>query len=437
VTRRRTLNTWVGVLACAAYAGAAATSAQRRDVFVASRDHPAIAYTKAAVTDPIYQLNRRIQSGAVRLARDGPNGYLKSLLAALEIPIESQSLVFSQTSFEGKLITPKNPRAVFFSDTVSVGNVHGSDAIELGAHDPTQGVIFYTLSQAAAEKPQLVRDNTCLACHLSWDTLGVPGFFVLSTFPMSDDKNAYASGFTADHRSTLVDRWGGWYVTGKPGPLRHMGNVPVIVHGQPDLQSRTPVLASLEGKFDTKAYLSPYSDVVALMVLEHQTHMTNLLTRIGWEARLAAHARSNAADATPRQRDDAAARVREAASDLVDYMLFVDEAPFAGAIRGSSGFAEKFSAQGPRDGKGRSLKQLDLDRRLMRYPCSYMIYTPAFDALPQDARSAIYQRMWQILSGKETGKQYAALSRADRQAIVEILKATKKDLPAYFQPVTR
>ena len=417
--------------------GAAAVLAQRRDVFVASRDHPAIAYTKAPVSDPIYQLSRRIQSGAVRLERDGPNGYLKSLLAALQIPIESQSLVFSQTSAEGKLITPRNPRAVFFADTVAVGNVHGSDAIELAAQDPAQGVIFYTLSQAPAEKPQLTRDNTCLGCHLSWDTLGVPGFFVLSTFPMSDDKNAYASGFTADHRSTLVDRWGGWYVTGKPGPLRHMGNVPVVVHGQPDLQVRTPVLASLEGKFDTKTYLTPYSDVVALMVLEHQTHMTNLLTRVGWEARLAAYDRSNAADATPRQRDDAAARVREAASDLVDYMLFVDEAPFAGAIRGSSGFAEKFSAQGPRDGKGRSLKQLDLDRRLMRYPCSYMIYTPAFDALPADARGAVYQRMWQILSGQETGKKYAVLPRADRQAIVEILKETKKDLPAYFQIVAK
>ena len=104
---------------------------------------------------------------------------------------------------------------------------------------------------------------------------------------------------------------------------------------------------------------------------------------------------------------------------------------------GSSGFAEKFSGQGPRDSKGRSLRQLDLDRRLMRYPCSYMIYTAAFDALPPDTKSAVYQRMWLILSGKETAKKYAVLSRADRQAIVEILKETKKDLPAYFQPVTQ
>jgi hypothetical protein len=427
------------VLVSALCTCAAAVLAQRRDVFVASRDHPAIAYTKGSVTDPVYQLNRRIQDGTVRLQFEGTNGYLKSVLAALEIPIESQSLVFSQTSLEEKLINPRNPRAVYFGDTAAVGIVHGSDTLELAAQDPAQGVVFYTLPQSPAGKPKLTRDDSCLGCHLSWDTLGVPGFFVLSTFPMSDDKNAYANGFVADHRSPLAERWGGWYVTGKPGPLRHMGNVPVIVHGKPDVQAPgSPVQASLDNKFDTKTYLSPYSDVVALMVLEHQTHMTNLLTRMGWEARLAAYERSNPSPAgTPRQRDDAVARVRETAADLADYMLFVDEAPFAGSIRGSSGFAEKFATQGPRDSKGRSLRQLDLDRRLMRYPCSYMIYTPAFDALLPDAKNAVYQRMWQILSGQETGKKYAVLSRADRQAIVEILRETKKDLPAYFQSVTR
>ena len=404
----------------------AAVLAQRRDVFVASRDHPAIAYSRGPVADPVFQLERRLEDGSVRLQFDKPNGYLKSLLAALDIPIESQSLVFSETSFESKLINPRNPRSIFFNDSVSVGWVHGSDALEVAAQDPTQGVIFYTLAQTPSTTPKLTRDNSCLACHLSWDTLGVPGLFVISTFPMSDDKNAYANGFVADHRSPLPERWGGWYVTGKPGgPLRHMGNVPVIVHGKVDPEARpaSPVLASLDGKFDLTTYLSPYSDIVALMVLEHQTHMTNLITRLGWEARLAASARGN---------PDAAARMREAADDLVDYLLFAEEAPLVGSIRGTSGFAEKFAARGPRDSKGRSLHQLDLDRRLMRYPCSYMIYTPAFDALPADARNAVYQRMWQVLSGKDTNKKYSTLSPADRQAIVEILKETKKGLPAYF-----
>jgi hypothetical protein len=426
VTRRGRFNFLLALLAGLAAAGAATALAQRRDAFVASRDHPAIAYTRGPVADGVSKLESRIQAGSVQLKFERPNGYLRSLLAALDIPIESQTLVFSETSAEAKLINPRNPRSIFFNDTVSVGWVHGSDALEVAAADPVQGVIFYTLAQTPAAKPTLARDDSCLACHLSWETLGVPGIFVISTFPMSDDKNAYASGFTADHRSPVAERWGGWYVTGKPGPLRHMGNVPVIVHGKVDPEPRatSPVLASLDGKFDASTYLSPYSDVVALMVLDHQTRMTNLLTRVGWEARLAASDRGN---------PDAAARMREAATDLVDYLLFVDEAPFSSSIRGSSGFAEKFAAQGPRDSKGRSLRQLDLDHRLMRYPCSYMIYSPAFDAMPPDARAFVYQRMWQILSGKETGKRYASFARADRQAIVEILKDTKKNLPAYFQ----
>jgi hypothetical protein len=129
--------------------------------------------------------------------------------------------------------------------------------------------------------------------------------------------------------------------------------------------------------------------------------------------------------------------VRDAARDLVDYLLFIDEAPIGRRIEGSSGFAAQFSAQGPRDTKGRSLRQLDLERRLLRFPCSYMIYSEAFDALPSVAKDAVYGRMWQILSGRETDTRYARLSVADRQAIVEILRDTKKDLPDYFQASTR
>jgi hypothetical protein len=249
---------------------------------------------------------------------------------------------------------------------------------------------------------------------------------VLSTFPMLDDKNAYATGLVADHRTSFEQRWGGWYVTGKAPPPLHMGNVPVLQSASQLAKppARPPQLQSMQGRFDTTAYPSVYSDVVALMVLEHQTHMTNLLTRLGWEARLAGQKRAGID------------RVQEAASDLVDYMLFVDEAPILGKIEGSSGFAETFSAEGPRDSKGRSLRQLDLEHRLMRFPCSYMVYTEAFDALPPSAKDAVYTRMWQILSGQDRNARYTRLSVADRRAIVEILRETKKTLPAYFQTVT-
>jgi hypothetical protein len=421
-----------GGLLVVAVSGAALIG-QRLDVFVASRDHPAIDYSSGPVRDPVSALNRRIEDGAGQLSFEATSGYLRSVLKALEIPIESQVLVFSQTSAQSSQISLRNPRAIFFNDSVMIGWVRGTDHLEVAAGDPRQGVIFYTLGQSTAGKPAFKRDDTCLQCHLTWDTLGVPGVQVLSTFPMSDDPNAYASGFVADHRSPLDQRWGGWYVTGKSVPIRHMGNVPVI---QPAAMlakgpALPPKLESLAGQFDTKAFLSPYSDIVALMVLEHQTHMTNLLTRIGWEMRLASY------EAQKTHASEVTDRVRSATRDLVDYLLFVDEAPLTSRLQGSSGFAEKFSAEGPRDSLGRSLRQLDLERRLMRYPCSYMIYSGAFDALPDLAKDLVYRRMWQILSGEEKEAPYTRLSLVDRQAIVQILRETKKGLPEYFRPLTR
>jgi hypothetical protein len=273
----------------------------------------------------------------------------------------------------------------------------------------------------------LKRNNDCLACHLSWDTLGVPGLMVESVHPLPDEIS-YVNGYTTIHASPLEQRWGGWWVTGNHGGVRHMGNIPVMPEdkGKLKLASPTRVLATVDGQFDLAGYPTPYSDVVAQMVLAHQLRMTNMLTRVGWEARVAAAAPSA----------DASARVREAASDLVDYLLFVDESPFVGAMQGSSGFAEWFAKQGPRDPQGRSLRDFDLRRRLFKYPCSYMIYTPAFDALPANAKDAVYTRMWDVLSGREKKQPYASrLPLADRQAIIQILRATKKDLPAYIQPL--
>ena len=404
----------------------AGVTAQRRDAFVLSRDHAAIRYTVADAKDPGAALNRRLQSGAASLKFEPASGYLRSLLDALGVPVESQALVFSQTSFQAKKINYRNPRAVYFNDTVSVGWVRGGDILEVAAQDPTQGVIFYQLDQKETRSPALKRNNDCLACHLSWNTLGVPGLMVESVHPLPDEIS-YVNGYTTIHASPLEQRWGGWWVTGNHGGVRHMGNIPVmpVDKGKLKLASPTRVLANVDGQFDLAGYPTPYSDVVAQMVLAHQVRMTNMLTRVGWEARVAAAAPSA----------DASARVREAASDLVDYLLFVDEAPFVGAMQGSSGFAEWFAKQGPRDPQGRSLREFDLRRRLFKYPCSYMIYTPAFDALPANAKEAVYSRMWDVLSGKEKKQPYASrLSVTDRQAIIQILRATKKDLPAYIQP---
>jgi hypothetical protein len=242
-------------------------------------------------------------------------------------------------------------------------------------------------------------------------------------------------GHTAvDHRLPFDQRWGGWYVTGRHGPMGHMGNVDVGTLGR--AQPPVNTLTSLGGKLDMTGYLSSHSDIAALMVFEHQMHGMNLLSRIGWEARVAAYQdEQHQESASPVE--PPTIPVREAAREVVDYLLFVEEAPLTGAVQGSTTFAEGFAAQGPRDHQGRSLRQLDLNRRLFRYPCSFLVYTEQFERLPPRAKDAIFQRMWQILSGQERDRRYSRLTFEDRKAIVEILRDTRKDLPPYFRFVTR
>jgi hypothetical protein len=400
---------WVIAAAITLGAAAIATQAQFADSFVASRDVPAIAYSTAPTSDRVDALNARLRDGRISLTFNEGNGYLSAVLEALNVPVESQVTPFAKNSFQAELIDPKNPRALYFSDDTAVGWVRGADLLEVAVQDPKQGAIFYTIEQKANAKPQFTRNDNCLACHLSWDTLGVPGFFQMSTLTVPDDPHSYASGFPSDHRRNFDERWGGWYVTGDIGNLIHMGNVPVSNTVTP-ARAMARSLKSLDEKFDTKGFPARTSDVVALMVFEHQTHMMNLITRTGWEARLAA--------ATPGDGKQMA-RVEQAADDLVDYMTFVYEAPLTSPVRGTSGFAEKFQALGPKDARGRSLRQLDLKTRLLTYPCSYMIYSEAFDALPPLAKNAVYRKLLRELPKRENG-----------QAILEILRETKKDFPS-------
>jgi hypothetical protein len=399
---------------------AALASAQLTDGLI-EPDHPAIGYDGPA-TDRVARLNRRVQAGETRLEFEERSGYLRSLLTALDIPIESQIALFSGTSLQGRLVNEKNPRTIFFNDSTAVGWMPGG-FIEIASLDPRLGAIFYILPQTATPSPQLVRDTRCLQCHYAAATLGVPGFLVRS-IPSSRDGTIlpWLGNYTTDHRSPLSERWGGWYVTGRGGG-RHLGNAPIADRTLQSFRVEDANLdvGSLANRFDTRRYVSPYSDIAALMVFDHQMRMMNLLTRLGWEARILEH-----------ERRLTAASLEGIVKEVVDYLLFVDETPIE-PVRGSSAFAQRFSARGPRDGKGRSLRDLDLERRLFRYPCSYMIYSDAFVALPHSVRSAVYERLWRILSGSDSSPEYAKLAASDRRAIVEILRDTKTDLPSVFR----
>ncbi len=392
----------VAFVAAVYVVGFSVAVAQRSGAFGESRDHPAILYSTTPAQTVVDELNRKLADGSLTLTFDEKSGYLKSVLDLLKVPVESQVMVYSPTSQQAEKITPRNPRAIYFNDNVSVGYVRGGGILEVVAQDPKLGSVFYAIPQEAGAGRTLGRDQQCLRCHLSWDTLGVPGLSVLSTFPRKT-KDDYANGFFVDHYRPIEERWGGWYVTGTRVPARHMGNFPLFMPNPPDIPP--PARASLEGQIDLTGYLAPYSDIAALMVLEHQVHATNLITRANWEARL-----------------NQEWRVVEAVGALVDYLLFVDEAPIpAGGIEGSSGFTEQFQSMGPRDSKGRSLRELDLKTRLMKYPLSYMIYSPAFDALPSIAKAMTLDRVRKVLAGEITGPKYAHLTPAIRQAITEIV----------------
>jgi len=414
----------------------ASVDAQRAGTFMGSAEDPAIKYsTTTALNNVVVDVNRRLQEGSAQFSFDPRSGFLRSALEALQLPVDSQLLVFSRASLQGRRINEQNPRALFFNDRVALGWVRGGDVLEVAAHDQTAGIVFYTLEQradATAGPPQFKRAFECLGCHVNGNTLGVPGLLMFST---TRAEGSQFSGLPrpVDQDDALERRFGGWFVTGSTGSAPNMGNQAAALDGRASHE-----LMSVEGLFDSDGYRTLTSDVVAHLVLTHQAGMINLLTRAGWEARAADPTLHPPFTPSPEQDARIAVFMNGVASEVVDYLLFVDEAKLADRVRGGSGFAERFAANGPRDRKGRSLYELDLNRRLMKYPCSYLIYSPAFDALPPLAKDPIYKRMWEVLSGQEQDPRYrSALSLADRQAIVEILRDTKKDLPQYFQNVTR
>lgn len=401
---------------------------QTLDEALAPVDHPAIRYYQGALDDRVTRLTRDIQNGKTKLEpRTDGTGYLPALLQGLGVNPDSQVLVFSKTSFQATRISPKNPRAIYFSDDVSVGYVRGSNLLEVAALDPRQGVIFYSFDQEA-DPPRFDRRDVCLQCHESKGTLGIPGLMVASVYPDADGMPAFMGAqMLTDHRSRFEDRWGGWYVTGTHGDMHHLGNAVGHERDHPEILDTRGTLnvTSLAKKFDPSGYLSQSSDIVALMTLEHQTRMTDLMIRVGWEARVAEHDGKS---------DDAArARFESDVDSLVAYMLFADEAPLDSKVEGTSSFAQTFAARGPRDSKGRSLRDFDLRTRLFRYPLSYMIYSDAFEAMPESVRAHVYQRLYDILTGKDRSAKFQRLSDDDQSPILEILRDTKPGLPAYWK----
>lgn len=394
--------------------------------------HSAIRYEHSVPSDPVARLAAQLTSGKRTLTWDADTGYLKSLLCALDIPASSQTLVFSKTSFQRDRITPKTPRALYFNDSVYVGFVEAGDVIELASHDPQNGATFYVLDQkpsSGAAAPRRVQEE-CLRCHESATTNEIPGFLLRSVFPSADGQPALAEGsFVITSETPFEQRWGGWYVTGTHGRARHMGNATLKAsqkHETFDKESGAN-LVNVRSRFNATAYLRDTSDIVALMVMEHQTHVQNLITQANYHTRIALHDNRvmNEALGEPlyRVREATERRVVAAVEPLVRAMVMANEVTLSDPIAGTSGFSDDFARQGPFDRKGRSLRQLDLQRRVFAFPLSYLVYSPALDSLPPLASKRFWLRMCDVLNGRD--RLGADIAAKTRTAVREILRDTK------------
>lgn len=407
-------------------------------------ERPPIDYLNADVHDPVAVLAEKIAAGDVKLNHDDKFGYLPSVLTALDIPVSSQTLVFSKTSLQLHRISPRLPRSLFFSDDVYVGYCQRGDVLEFAATDAKQGATFYTLSQDGENEPTIVRDRGgCLSCHASSRTQNVPGYLVRSVFADGAGRPKLGSGsFTTDMSSDFRDRWGGWYVTGNHGSMRHMGNTLCTDDEHKFDRDVGANLDDLSQKFRTENYLSPHSDIVALMVLEHQTQMHNAIAAANYETRMALHQSFQMNELLGRPdgqiSESASRRIASVVDNVVRHLLMCDEFELTDAVCGSSTFASDFCTRGKRDRQGRSLREFDLQTRLFRYPCSYLIHSAAFAGLPDEVRGPIIARLKSVLQGTEdTGTEdtgdFDHLTLAMRRDMLQILTDTHPD---FSRPVT-
>jgi hypothetical protein len=399
-------------------------------------EYPTIGYETREPTDAVARLQQRLARGEATLELEPGRGYLDSLLAALDIDVASQVLVFSKTSLQSRGITPRAPRAIYFNDDVYVAQARGVETLEIGAMDPELGPVFYQLRQDPSVSAPFERHaGRCLRCHDSYSLSGggVPRFITGSGYTGIDGRLVAHEGWilTSD-RTPLRSRWGGWYVSGYSGDQVHLGNI--AVKDAAELQQlerlRTGNLETLEGLFDTSPYPTNTSDIVALLVLEHQVDVQNAITRTSYDVRTALH---RAADGTAESGTGGElppATVAELTEPLVEALFLAGEAELGDRISGTSGFAEGFVARGPVDRQGRSLRDLELRTRLFTYPLSYLVYSAAFEALPDVAKRYVYARFAEILSGRDRSQPYARLGDAERSAIVEILADTKPEAVA-------
>ena len=381
-------------------------------------------YGSAPLQDVITELQAQIDSGEVSLGFDSQRGYLDATLAALDISTTSQLLVFSRTSLQQSLIAPQTPRAIYFNEDVYVAWVQGSSLLEIASMDPNLGPVFFTLNQIESGNPQFNREfRSCLRCHdsLSLTGGGTPRFMMSSNYTgVAGQLVSHEGSIMTTSRTPISSRWGGWYVTGFHGEQRHLGNI--LVQTAADIAdenlARMGNRENLSMLAEIEPYLTPYSDIVALLVIEHQIEVQNKIARTNFQARTLLEKKEGL------EEGEVARGLEVLGEELLQSLFMVGQPPFVDVIEGTSGFAEAFEGAGRKDGQGRSLWDLDLKQRLFKRPLSYQIYSNAYAGLPPQIQEIVAARMGEILSVVNNENTYAHLSDEDKQVIREILSAT-------------
>lgn len=427
------LGCYVGVVA-----GLAAASARDAELY----ELPPINYSATQPKDAIAGLQKRLHDGSLKFCGNDRQ-LLEAFLRELEIPTESQVIVFSKTSFQRQRIRPDHPRAIYFSDTCYVGWVPGG-LMEVTAVDPILGPIFYALDPTVMRTNAtqcFVRDNDCLRCHGGAFARGIPGVFVRSLFTDAGGEPMLKYGSeVVDFRTAFTNRWGGWYVTGKHGTAVHRGNV--LAHeknGELEVDlKRGANIRDLSRFFDTDNYLTNSSDIVALLVLEHQTTMQNTLTRASLNCRRMLDYQKNLQrelkeKVTEELVYDSVKSVFDgAAREIVDDLLFQGEAPLPAGLEGAAGFQQAFQRNARRTPEGRSLKEFSLKGHLFQNRCSYLIYSDAFLGLPTQLKQRVYARLAVLLKPETNEPRFAYLNAEERTRIRKILQATLPEAAVAF-----
>jgi len=384
-------------------------------------DLPPINYSDDQLDDPISRLQAEWNHSPPQLEWESGRGYLGGVLKALGVSAQSQTLVFSKTSLQRDYISPASPRAIYFNDHVSVAWTPGSNNYEISALDPRRGPVFYLAPVAELHRraagsnaletndtgtavperrhraPLFQRTESCLACHVAETTRHVPGYLLRSMFTNPEGKPE--SGLPlVDHTTPYDQRWGGWYVSGEQLPPRHRGNLTTAAAREIyETGMAAAPLATGQLPRATVRHLQETSDVVALLVHDHQTRFQTLLTRLRYEHELA--------------------RPLDTLPDFVRTLVLWHEPPRPQPVVGRDDYRAWFESAGAAD--FRPLRQLDLRTRLLRQPLSWLVATPQFQQLPAPLRQAIHVAALRLVA--EESDPPATWSADDRRLLTEEL----------------